>query len=296
MKKILMALILALSFSTQSFSECQSANTKIGIKKYKAGNYTGAMQTLQKVTANDPGNALAHYYLAMCFVRIGNTARASSEYDSVISLSPNSELAKNAAAGKAYLTPNAPIPVVNTKKDGFLSDKAKEKIDENSLKNIIETVNKNKKPDPAVLHKLDNFENKHKSSNDTPTKEEVAEAIQTLSKAGLNTANLYNTAAPQSPQPNMIRNMASQINPELMQMNMLMGAFGNNNSNNNNMMNMMGGGGNSMNNMLPMLMMMQGQNGQNGQSIDPQTMQSMLSTMMMPNMMDLYGSNNNNGN
>jgi len=287
MKKIIISLILAVSFVATSYAAGVSPQLKYAIKQYKNKNYIGSMQTLEEITAKDPGDALAHYYLGMCYVQIGDVAKADAEYNTVITLSPNSELAKNANIGKNNLTGN-PQPANNPnnldkfinpliQKREFLSDEAKEKIQEKNIKTIIENVNNKRENDPAIYNRIENLEPKKSSSDEKPTQEQITEALEILKKAGINPANATNSY--------MANMQASQINPEMMQMNMLMSAFGGGGNNNMN-------GGNSMNNMLPMLMMMQ--NGQGNNKVDPETIQVMMSQMMMPGMMNLYDNNNNN--
>lgn len=286
MKKIIISLILAVSFVTSVFAAGVSPQLKYAIKLYKSKNYLGSMQALEAITANDPGNALAHYYLGMCYVQVSDTTKAAAEYDMVITLSPTSELASNANTGKTNLSGKpqqaAPLdkfinPLVQKKE--FLSDEAKSKIQEKNIKTIIENVNNKRENDPAIYNRIDNLEPK-KSSNDKPTQEQITEAMEVLKKAGIDPVN--------STSSNIANMQASQINPEMMQMNMLMSAFGGGGNN-------MNGGGNSMNNMLPMLMMMQN-NGQGNNKVDPETIQVMMSQMMMPGMMGLYENNNNNNN
>lgn len=277
MKKIIISLILAVSVVASAYAAGVSPQLKYAIKQYKNKNYIGSMQTLQGITANDPGNALAHYYLGMCYVQIGDSTKATTEYDMVIALLPNSQLAINANAGKNNLSGNpqqAITPIVEVKK-GFLSDEAKEKIQEKNIKTIIDNVNNNRKNDPTIYNRIENLEPKKSSADDKPTQEQITAAMEVLTKAGINpTANSTN--------PYMANMQTAQINPEMMQMNMLMSAFGGSGNNN----------GNSMNNMLPMLMMMQ--NGQGTNKVDPETLQVMMSQMMMPGMMNLYDNNNNN--
>jgi len=281
MKKIIVSLILAVSITASAYAAGVSPQLKYAIKQYKSQNYLGAMQTLESITEKDTGNALAHYYLGMCYVQVGDTDKASAEYDMVVTLSPNSELATNAAIGKNNLSgkPQNPgidkliTPVVQSAK-GFLSDEAKEKIQEKNIKTIIENVNNKRDNSPAIYKRLPNLEQK-KSSDDKPTPEQIVEAMQVLKKAGFNPASAPTNNA-----------QLSQINPEMMQMNMLMSAFGGGNN--------MNSAGSSMNNLMPMLMMMQ--NGQGNSKVDPETLQVMMSQMMMPNMMGLYENNNNNNN
>jgi len=243
------------------------------------------MQTLESITQKDTGNSLAHYYLGMCYTQVGNVDKATAEYDMVVTLSPNSELATNAKTGKNNLKGLPPeptldkiiTPVVNSVK-GFLSDEANEKIQEKNIKTIIENVNNKRENSPAIYNRIQNLEPK-KSSDNKPTPEQIVEAMQVLKNAGFNLAD----SSAKTEQ-------LSQINPEMMQMNMLMSAFGGGN----NMNGMNSGGSSSMNNMMPMLMMMQ--NGQGNNKVDPETLQVMMSQMMMPNMMGLYDNNNNSNN
>ena len=282
MKKIIISLILAVSFVTSVYAAGVSPQLKYAIKQYKSKNYIGAMQTLQGVTDKDPGNALAHYYLGMCYVQVGDTTKAATEYDMVITLSPNSELASNAHTGKINLSGN-PQPSSNldkfinplVQKKEFFSEEAKLKIQEKNIKTIIENVNNKRENDPAIYNRIENLEPKKSSSDEKPTQEQITEALEVLKKAGINPVNSTNSY--------MANMQASQINPEMMQMNMLMSTMGGGNNMN---------GGNSMNNMLPMLMMMQ--NGQGNNKVDPETIQVMMSQMMMPGMMNLYDNNNNN--
>lgn len=259
----------------------------LAIKKYKYGNYIGAMQTLQSVTEKDPGNVLAHYYLGMTYTKIGYADKAGVEYDTVIALCPNSELAKNATIGKGNLSGNPQPPVVEkTVTPGmkpvqsFMSDEAKEKLQEKNIKTIIENINNNRENNPAIYKRIENLEPKKSSSDDKPTQEQIAEAMAVLTKAGINPANSYTSTNPYA-----ASMQAAQMNPEMMQMNMLMSSMGGGSNNN---------GGNSMNNMLPMLMMMQ--NGQVNNKVDAETMQTLMSQMMMSGMTDLYSNNNNNNN
>lgn len=278
MKKIIISLMLAVSIVSASYAAETSPQLKLAIKQYKNKNYIGAMQKLEKITANDPGNALAHYYLGMSYVQVGDSDKATAEYDMVITLSPKSQLAANANLGKSNLSGNPPPPsleklikpVVQPVKE-FLSDEAKDKIQEKNIKTIIDNVNNNRQNDPAIFNRIEKLDKKS-SNDDKPTQEQIAEAMQVLTKAGITPANSSANYG-----------QTAQINPEMMQMNMLMSAFGSGGNNNN---------GGSMNNMMPMLMMMQ--NGQGNTKVDPETLQVMMSQMMMPGMMNLYDNNNNN--
>ena len=80
-----------------------------------------------------------------------------------------------------------------------------------------------------------------------PSNDEIANAVKTLAKVGVNPMAGFNSGM--------------MTNPDLMQMNMLLG---NNNTNN------------GMSNMLPYLLM--GQN--NGQNLSPELIQSMMMSQM----------------
>ncbi len=280
MKKLVVSLLIV--FFAVSSVYADSTKLRQAIRYYKSGNYIGAMQALQELTAVDPGNALAHYYLGMAYVQIGSSDKASAEYDSVISLAPNSQLATFAQTGKTNLNPTPETPVtdpfpvdngVKLMKD-FYSDQAFKKLQENKINNVIKNLNDNKEVNPDLYEQIKDFTpgNKKSSNQTAPSQEEIAQAMQTLSKAGINTAASYNP---------YMQNM--QMNPEMMQMNMLMSSMG-------------GGNGNMQQSnpmsMMPMLMMMQ--NGQGNSKIDPETIQSMVTSMMMPDMMNIYQNNNNN--
>jgi len=274
MKKIIISLLISFVAVSSAFADsADNSKVKQAIMYYKRGSYTDAMQTLEAVTAKDPGNAVAHYYLGMSYVQIGITDKAQKEYESVLSLVPNTQLSSLAQTGINNINPpsaddpNAGIKPTETKQTGFFSDGAKEILEKNKINNVIKSLNEGKDANPSVYKDMKNYEKGlNKSMNTTsPSQEEIAQAMQTLSKAGINPTGSYNPY--------------TQMNPEMMQMNMLMGSMGGGNNNNSQM------------NMMPLLMMMQ--NGQNS-NVDPQLIQSMMSSMMMPDMMSIYGNNNNN--
>ena len=88
-----------------------------------------------------------------------------------------------------------------------------------------------------------------KKKSEVPSNEEIANAVKTLAKVGFNPMAGFNG------------NMYS--NPEMMQMNMLLGNNGN---------------GAQMNNMLPFLLMSQNQDGT--QKMSPELIQSMMMSQM----------------
>ncbi len=303
MKKFFV-LFIALVFSCSCvFAETAPGIVQAGISNYKKGNYTGSVEILEKAVKQNPGNALAHYYLAMSYVKVDKKENAISEYQNVIKLNPNDQLAAYALVGlkglggsmpekAADTTANTSVPAmadnmenskmtnVNSKlkPNEYASDSVKDFIKETTLKHIIESVNTNGKVDEEKLKELKDFsKSQNTDTTKMPTDEEIANAVKTLYKLSALTGAGNNM------------NSTPAVNPEMMQMNMLMSAFGGNGG-----MNPYGGNNNSMNNMLPLMMMFQNQ-GANSKT-DPQAMQTLLSSMMMPDMFALTGNNNNNNN
>ncbi len=91
MKKILslilfFAMIFGISGIAQAASTVYNAKIKTAITKYKSKNYTGCIQDLTQVTKYDPSNAVAHYYLANAYMKIGQKDNALKEFNKVISI------------------------------------------------------------------------------------------------------------------------------------------------------------------------------------------------------------------
>ncbi|MDD3012178.1 MAG: tetratricopeptide repeat protein [Candidatus Gastranaerophilales bacterium] len=328
MQKLIASILCIFIITGSACAKDTSSNFKQGVLQYKSGNYIGSMETMQSIVKNDPGDAVAHYYLAISYVKLGKKNDAAKEYNNVISLNPASKLVDYAKQGLGYLgtqqqqsnpqqhggvpqpeqpvepggapqpgqpgepwmpggspqprqpgepiqpdrapqppnIPNLPqmnIPGTKAVKD-YMSDKVRETMKEKELNKVINDANNNNgQVDPNILKRFDDFSNK-KSENKTPSKEQVAQAMQVLSAAG----------------------MSQNYNPEAMQMNMLMSSFGGQNAYGMNS----GYSSNPMTSIMPLIMM--GQN--NNQKMDPQLMETMMTTMMMPGMMQLGNNNNEN--
>lgn len=267
-----------------------NANIKSGIAKYKKGNYTGCLQELFALTKKDPSNAVAYYYMAMAYTHLGSQADAVEAYEKVISLGSNKYLVEYATKGRDCLTggpacapPEAPKEeeapsdldkFINSPYGNGLSPELNLEIKQKQLQNIQETINNKEELDKKDIEKIKNFDNKNKSEAETtdkiasssPSDEEILKAIKTLKDAGV-TFNVQASGTDAAAQ------MFAQ-NPQMAEMNMLMG---NNNNSNNGMMNM-----------IP-FMMAQSQSGKN---IDPRIMQAMIMNSMMPD----FNFNNNDNN
>lgn len=255
MKKFVLNLtLIALLASTLSAyaTPVTNAEIKAAIKKYKAKNYIGCLQDTQAMVKKDPTSAVAYYYQGLAYTQLGKKAEASEAYNKVINLNSNSVLTQNATKG---------ISCLNGDEECRPKEEAKSELDEfiksdKFYGNSVQAdLNKKK-----LNQMKDSFNTNQKS--EMPTNDEIAEAVKTLAKIGINPLAGMNGMNPVNP----------AVNPqsaEMMQMNLLLGSNSNNNG---------------MQNMLPMMLMNQG----NGKNISPELIQ----TMMMSNMASDFGYQN----
>jgi len=240
-----------------------SGPTKVAIAKYKAGNYTGCLQTCQDIIKRDPSNAVAYYYIAISYVQAGKKDDAIAAYGKVLSLSPNPILADYATTGKRCIeTPEQCHPQEQASNlpggDSFvdapftdgLSDAVRKDFQQKQLDRKKNEINSG-----TYLDKGSSIETTEPIAQGKPTNDEIVAALKVLNEAGIN---------PYSQQ-QAISNTSQ--NQELAQLNMLMG---NNQS----------GDNNSMMSMLP-FMLTQNKNGTSNYS--PQMMQAVMMNSMMPN-------------
>jgi len=278
MKRFVIALLSILLLSTgtsyAASKSTQPSPLKQGIMMYKAGNYTGCVQHMEKIVEQDPGNALAHYYLAMAYARIGNKEGALKGYNSVISLNTSPQLTNYAKMGiictetpDKCSDPNNNIGNnINKVKQEIkatvvapLSNTVDANIKEKKLESIKNIINSGSEVPKNNINEFEDFSKpKHKSENTAPSNDDIANALKVLAQAGINPLNSYNPYS----------------NPEALQMNMLLGSMG-------------GGfsgltGGNNMMNLLPLLMMQQQSNGKS--NIDPRVIETMFMSSMTPSL------------
>lgn len=275
LKKIIISFIIFNSLASSAFADEDNVYLKKGIENYKKGDYLSTIQKMEKVIEDNEGSSLGYYYMAISHVKIGNIDKAMDAYEKVIILDPNSQLANYARIGRKLLNQQNNNSVKKTpakfkfsiKEKGFFSKNVEEDINQRNLKFLLEKINTNQEINPSEYEKFKDFS--PDKLNNKPSKEEIAKAYQVLSKAGIH-----------SPSQNY------GINPEMMQMSLLASSFGG-------MGGQMGGqqqGNSNSMNMLPLMMMMQAQQGE--KNIDPEFMQTMMTNMMMPNMMNLYENKN----
>lgn len=284
MKKIaLIGLILLLTAGHSVSAAGGSSNFKKGVALYKNANYIGCMQTMKQIVSQDPGDVLAHYYLAISYVKLGLGDEAQKEYNKVIKLAPNTQAATLAKQGLEYVgqssneQSNMPGQPNKPNTNNMAPAGSQYNMTPMMNNNVLPSINS---MPTGETYKRGSVEAKHTvaeeetapeaTSAKTPSQAEIAKAMQTLTQANM-----------------------TNINPEMMQMNMLMNAMGGGMGANSGMAGMgMGGMNAGFNPMSMMPLFMMNQSGDN--KIDPSLMQSYVTNMMMPDMFSMGGNNNNN--
>lgn len=245
LKKLFLGLVL-LGFTAiqlASFADNVSDSTiRVLVNKYKAGNYIGCVQFSEEILKNNPTNIFALYYKGLAYSQLGKKDEAIEALEKVQTLNTNPQLTKYAKTGIACINKTEECKAEETndldtfiKSNKFYDKSVQSEVNKKRLDRIRENIN-------------DELSPKKSEANAMPTNDEIANAVKTLAKVGIN------------PMANQMATMYQ--NPEMMQMNMLLG---NNNQNN------------SMN-MLPLLLMNQNGN----QKISPEIIQTMMMSQMNP--------------
>lgn len=303
MKKYLIGLAVTCIISSQScvFASGYSSTgpVKVAIKKYKNGNYTGCLQDMQSIVKKDPSNAVAYYYMAMSYANAGRKDQAISSYQKVLTLRPNPQLSNYAETGKRCLetpekctTAEASTDLDKAVSSSYIdgvSTKVKQDLDKKRLDMLKNKINTDEEINNYELQKFKDY-TKHRSDASTdnsklqadaqkqPTNEEIVAALRVLNKAGLNPYTQTTAVNPYA----QMQTQAAVQNPEMAQLNMMLG--NNNQGSNRN---------DAMMNMLPYMMAQQGQSGQAAAGgYNPQIIQAMMMNSMMPDFTMNTDSNN----
>ena len=242
---------LAITFAIFSFMLLQNSTVNAEsdsairgiISKYKAGNYLGCINDSNAVIDSNPSSIIAYYYKGLAYTQLGKSNEASVAFDQVITLNSNTTLVEYAKRANACISNpqdcekyqrevNDLDKFIRSKK--FYSESVQSQVNQKKLDRIRENIN-------------DDI-NKREKKTQEPSNEEIANAVKTLAKVGINPLAGVNNA---------------YTNPQMMQMSMLLG---DNTYNNNNM------------NMLPMLLMNQSSN----QQLSPELIQTMMMNQMSP--------------
>ena len=186
-----------------------SANMKPIIAKYRQEDYIGAMQDLEDLVKIEKNNTYAKYYLALCYTRLGYREEAQTLYKEVIYKDDNMALSHYSKRALSCLDdPNNEMCLPPKQK---LSEEEAAELDDITL-----FINSGKKIHPAAMDKITRErmkikieqderkraaeeekrrameENQLQSYNSQPTNEEIASALNTLSKIGMNPYNQQN--------------------------------------------------------------------------------------------------------
>ncbi len=207
MKKLALTLfVLALTVTTITMDKTFAAQKKktpsqsaiqSAVVKYRNGNYVGSMQDLEDTLAKNPNNYYAKYYLALCHTRLGHKDKAKPLYEEVVNSNSNDALVYYSQKAIDCLdNPNGekckPVGTSQTPDDITKFIQSGKQIHPAAMDRIINTRMERslEKEEYAKKQNLN-----RKSDNSIPTNEEIAQALNTLSKAGLNpySANPYMT-------------------------------------------------------------------------------------------------------
>lgn len=244
MKKIVLALFLFtilvglnnLTFAATATNKISYQQTvvKPAIVKYRNGNYVGALQDLEDILRKEPTNTYAIYYLALCHTRLGHKEKAQKLYTEIIDNSANSAL--------VYYSQKAVDCLENPDGNACNPTQASQTSDD-----MTRFIQSGEKVHPAAMDKiinnrmqreLESSERLKNSKSDAsmPTNEEIAQALNTLSKAGLNPygvnalSNLTNNTLlnPYNNNQAYLYSMLQNSNPETSKMLLYSQMMGNN--------------------------------------------------------------------
>ena len=199
----------------------QNPSLKNSISKFRRGDYSGCLQELFSYVQVKPNDAVAYYYMAMAFTKIGDSDAAIKSYERVIAISKDPTLSEYATKGKNCLVygptcqpdeseaaKNAPKeepkaePTKEEQLENFitspygngLSPELEKQIKEEKLKNIQDTINRKDKLDNKDLEKIKKFDIENSSSKlnlpdrlakAEPSDKDILKAIKTLRDAGM---------------------------------------------------------------------------------------------------------------
>lgn len=225
------------------------------ISKYKNKNYTGCIQDMDYIIKKGKPTDLVYYYKAISYAQLGMPNEAREAYSAAIQLSSNKTLVDYATQAVSCIDD---VTMCDTnlddaditkfiKSNQFMHNDVTQELQNKAIERAKAGINSDMQPTEESL--------KYINQNNQPTDKEIADAVRTLSKLGINPLNGNNLA------------MFGQ-NPEMMQINAM---FGNQNNNNNN----------SMMNLIPMLSAMQSSPNGSAQ-VSKEFVQAYMMNQMLP--------------
>lgn len=246
MKRILSVIAIGII----SISMCASATTynitpkapKISetlkpiITKYKQGDYIGTMVDLEELVKNEKNNTYAKYYLALCYTQLGYREEANILYKEVVQKNDNLALSYYSQRALECLdNPNNQTcnpEVKKTKNNEPMTDmdlfiQSGETFHPSAMDKITrERMERKLIQEEQIRNQQKASVNGEKTSYNQPTNEEIASALNTLSKIGMNPYNQFNPLA-QAQQfqqygamnlNNPMMNMMGNSNPDIAKM------------------------------------------------------------------------------
>ncbi len=257
MKRIIIALFF-ISFAVCDFCSAKSLYTpqiSAAINMYKHKNYTECLQVMHEAVQKDPSNVLAYYYIAISQARLGDTSKAEEAYQRVIDLNSSTQLTNYSKNGLECLHDSTKCRTeFNMDPSKKAMDKVNADMENKKIDTVKDIVNQKKNIQEVPAEYMRDFKDyslpknqiQNKSELPVPTKNEIADALDTLKRAG------YQNYLPQP----------ATMSSEMMQM---VNALGTNNNNMNPMANFMPYMANSSDMAQP----------------DPQLIQTMMMSSMM---------------
>ena len=170
-----------------------SQSMKPVIAKYRQQNFVGSLQDLTKILDKEPENTLAKYYAALTYTQLGRQSEAENMYKEVVNKNDNEILVHYSQKALDCLR-NPESEACKPKK----VETTTQEVDE-----ITRFIQSGKQIHPAAMDRItrermerklqeseyqrkQQEQNNLKSDASMPTNEEIASALNTLSKIGLN--------------------------------------------------------------------------------------------------------------
>lgn len=169
-----------------------SQSMKPVIAKYRQQNFIGSLQDLTKILKNEPNNTLAKYYAALTYTQLGNQTEAQNLYKEVIDKNDNEVLVHYSQRALDCLgNPENEICKPKTEEITQETDEMTRFIQSGkqihpAAMDRITRERMERKLQESEYQRKQQEQNKLKSDAAMPTNEEIASALNTLSKIGLN--------------------------------------------------------------------------------------------------------------
>lgn len=202
---------------------------KPAIAKYRAENFVGALQDFEGIAQKEPNNFFAKYYIALCYTQLGYKDKATQAYQEVVDA--NSNLSLTYYSKRALDCLNNPDSTTCQPQFKALNEDDKDTRDMSDIEKFILS---GKKIHPSAMDKIinDRLERKLEEEeyikkqqgvnqnlkSQAPTNEEIAQALNTLSKIGYNPFQNLNNQNQMLSQFGYNPMILDNSNPEMAQM------------------------------------------------------------------------------